>query len=143
MAILDMPYLYTCTHHSHCYSMVYIHVGVYGSVPQVVVDQVDDIIAKLHAHSSDELDSLKQVADNAQKQYVRSRGQPSPESVKRAKQLPQNIPLHPLFQKLCSEHELQATSLLDSLKSYKPTQTILEIHSMTKSIGKQVMKKKR
>ena len=111
-------------------------------MPQVVVDQVDDIVQKLHDHSS-ELDSLKQVADNAQKQYVRSRGQPSPESVKRGKQLPQNIPMHPVFQSLCSEHELQATNLLDSLKVYKPTQTILEIHSTTKSVGKQVMKRKR
>ena len=95
--------------------------GVYGSVPQIIVDQEDDILQKFHARSS-ELDSLKQVADNAQKQYVRSRGQPSPESVKRAKQLPENILMHPIFQQLCSERELETTHLLDSLKSYKPTQ---------------------
>ena len=90
----------------------------------MIVDQEDDIVQKLHGRCS-ELDSLKQVADNAQKQYVRSRGQPSPESIKRAKQLPQNIPLHPIFQQLCSEHELETTHLLDSLKSYKPTQVLM------------------
>lgn len=95
--------------------------GVYGSVPQVIVDEEDDIVQKLHARSS-ELDSLKQVADNAQKQYVRSRGQSSPESVKRAKQLPQSVPMHPIFQQFCSEHELETTHLLDCLKTYKPSQ---------------------
>ena len=64
------------------------------------------------------------MAENAQKQYVRSRGQPSPESVKRAKQLPQNIPMHPIFQRLCSEVELKTTHMLDGLKSYKPTQVL-------------------
>ena len=97
--------------------------GVYGSVPQVIVDEEDDIVQKLHAHSS-ELDSLKQVADNAQKQYTRSRGQPSPESVKRAKQLPQSIPMHPIFQQVCSKCELETTHLLDSLKTYKPLQVL-------------------
>lgn len=95
--------------------------GVYGSVPQVIIDEQDDIIQKFHDRLS-ELDSLQQVAVNAQKQYVRSRGQPSPESIKRAKQLPQNVPMHPLFRSLCSQRELETTQLLDSLKSYKPAQ---------------------
>lgn len=104
------------------YPLLY-NIGVYGSVPQVVVDQEDDIVQRLHASSS-ELDSLKQVADNAQKQYIKSRGQPSPESVKRAKQLPQNVPMHPIFQQLCSKLELEATHLLDGLKTYKPSQVM-------------------
>ena len=39
------------------------------------------------------------VSENAQKQYVKSRSQPAPESVKRAKELPAVIPLHPIFGK--------------------------------------------
>ena len=110
---------------THCTVLQFLlyYLGMFGSVPQVIVDDEDDIIQKLHAHSS-ELDSLKQVADNAQKQYVRSRGQPSPESVKRAKQLPQNVPMHPIFQHVCTEHELETTHLLDSLKVYKPSQVL-------------------
>ena len=112
----------------HFYNIIYTNSGVYGSVPQVIVDEEDDIVQKLHARSS-ELDSLKQVADNAQKQYVRSRGQSSPESIKRAKQLPQSIPMHPIFQQFCSERELETTHLLDSLKTYKPSQvTQVKMH---------------
>ena len=40
---------------------------------------------------------LKKVSENAQKQYVKSRPQPSPESVKRSKELPFPLPSHPLF----------------------------------------------
>ncbi len=54
-----------------------------------------------HSHSNDLIPipqvSLKQVAVNGMKQYVRSRNQPAPESVKRAKQLPYPLPTHPLF----------------------------------------------
>ena len=114
----------SCRHFCDFLKLISLDSGVYGSVPQVIVDQVDDVIRKLHGQSS-ELDSLKQVADNAQKQYVRSRGQPSPESIKRAKHLPQNVSMHPIFQRLCSEVELKATHVLDSLKSYKPTQVYI------------------
>lgn len=45
-----------------------------------------------------ELRSLRRVADNAHKQYLRSRPGPSPESIKRAKDLDvSQLGIHPLF----------------------------------------------
>lgn len=68
-----------------------------GRVPQTVVDDEDSgLRAALEA--SLELRSLGRVADNAQQQYVRSRPAPSPESIKRAKELDlAGLSLHPLF----------------------------------------------
>lgn len=45
-----------------------------------------------------ELQSLRRVADNAQKQYLRSRPGPSPESIKRVKEMDlSQLGIHPLF----------------------------------------------
>ena len=41
-------------------------------------------------------EALRRVVDNSMKQYVRSRPAPSPDSVRRAKEL-QPPPVHPLF----------------------------------------------
>ena len=95
--------------------------GVYGSFPQHLLDQGDELIQRLHASSPD-LSDLKKVSENAQKQYVRSRGQPAPESVKRAKRLPECIPLHPMFEGLCSSGEVAQCQLLSTIRQYKPSQ---------------------
>ena len=97
--------------------------GVYGSVPQSVIEQEEEVIQKLHSSSS-ELDALKKVSMNAQKQYIRSRNQPAPESVKRAKDLPQVVQLHPMFEELCSTEELQRSRLMDTLKSFRPAKVL-------------------
>lgn len=99
-----------------------MHSGVYGSVPQSIVDSEEDALQKFHSSSALELDDLQKVAKNAQKQYIRSRSQPSPESVKRAKELPLVLPIHQMFEKLCSQVEVDKSHLLDSLKSYRPSQ---------------------
>lgn len=145
--------------------------GVYGSVPQSAIEQEDDVIQRLHSNSS-ELDALKKVSTNAQKQYIRSRNQPAPESIKRAKNLPQIIQLHPMFKDLCSSQEVERSRLMDTLKTFRPEkvriaassslcpgkmhsnldllftdrliiQTIFEVHSTAKSDSKQVMRTKR
>lgn len=93
--------------------------GVYGSVPQALIEEQADIIQKLHSTSS-ELDALKKVSTNAQKQYIKSRSQPAPESVKRAKDLPQVLQLHPVFSELCSSEEMERTKMVDTLKTFRP-----------------------
>lgn len=71
--------------------------GVLGRVPQSVVDD-EDCGLRNTLEASLELRSLGRVADNAQQQYVRSRPAPSPESIKRAKELDvAGLGLHPLF----------------------------------------------
>ncbi len=94
---------------------------MYGLFPQHLLDLGDELIQRLHASSPD-LSDLKKVSENAHKQYVRSRGQPAPESVKRAKKLPESVPLHPMFESLCSSGEVAQCQLLSSIKQYKPSQ---------------------
>lgn len=71
--------------------------GVLGRVPQSVVDDEEGGLRSALSASL-ELRGLGRVADNAQQQYVRSRPAPSPESIKRAKELDvAGLGLHPLF----------------------------------------------
>lgn len=76
--------------------------GVLGRVPQGVVDD-EDCGLRTSLETSLELRGLGRVADNAQQQYVRSRPAPSPESIRRAKELDlSGLGLHPLFsESLC------------------------------------------
>ena len=95
--------------------------GVYGSIPQGILDDGNDFIKRLLS-SNQEVAAMKRVSENAQKQYVRSRNQPAPESVKRAKQLPEPLPLHPLFLSSSCSEAVQQHQVLDSLRHYKPSQ---------------------
>ncbi|NIG59283.1 ATP-dependent RNA helicase DDX54 [Pontoporia blainvillei] len=120
-----------------------------------------------------ELRGLCRVADNAQQQYVRSRPAPSPESIKRAKELDLlGLGLHPLFseslrqagggwrQALWSplrlhaslhtptgscfqEEELQQLRLVDSIRNYRSRATIFEINASSRDLSSQVMRAKR
>ncbi|KAL6035455.1 hypothetical protein STEG23_005657, partial [Scotinomys teguina] len=93
--------------------------GVLGRVPQSVVDDEDSGL-QTALEASLELRGLHRVADNAQQQYVRSRPAPSPESIKRAKELDlAGLGLHPLFSSRFEEGELQRLRLVDSIKNYR------------------------
>lgn len=121
--------------------------GVLGRVPQSVVDDEDSGL-QTTLEASLELRGLHRVADNAQQQYVRSRPAPSPESIKRAKELDlAGLGLHPLFSEIpqggvgegglapenlpwphtlshpsgsrFEEGELQRLRLVDSIKNYR------------------------
>lgn len=71
--------------------------GVLGRVPQSLVDD-EECLLLTDQQGSLELRSLRRVADNAHKQYLRSRPGPSPESIKRAKDLDvSQLGMHPLF----------------------------------------------
>ncbi|XP_030794622.1 ATP-dependent RNA helicase DDX54 isoform X4 [Rhinopithecus roxellana] len=93
--------------------------GMLGRVPQSVVDEEDSGLQST-LEASLELRGLARVADNAQQQYVRSRPAPSPESIKRAKELDLvGLGLHPLFSSRFEEEELQRLRLVDSIKNYR------------------------
>lgn len=79
--------------------------GVLGRVPQSLVDDEECLLLTDHEGSL-ELRSLRRVADNAHKQYLRSRPGPSPESIKRAKDLDvSQLGIHPLFSECLGDTE--------------------------------------
>ncbi|CAK6440378.1 unnamed protein product [Pipistrellus nathusii] len=117
--------------------------GVLGRVPQSVVDD-EDCGLRSSLEASLELRGLGRVADNAQQQYVRSRPAPSPESIKRAKELDlAGLGLHPLFSSRFQEEELQRLRLVDSIKQYRSRATIFEINASSRDLSSQVMRAKR
>ncbi len=95
--------------------------GTLGAIPQSILDDGEDVVSHALTTSPD-LADLKRVSENAQKQYVRSRNQPAPESIKRAKQLPVPLPLHPMFTSDSHSTVVHQHQVMDSLRHYKPTQ---------------------
>ncbi|NXE18380.1 DDX54 helicase, partial [Ardeotis kori] len=144
--------------------------GVLGRVPQSLVDDEECLLLTDHEGSL-ELRSLRRVADNAHKQYLRSRPGPSPESIKRAKDLDvSQLGIHPLFSEwdagegtpsphqgadLCpspcplspgarfEDTELERLKFVDSIKTYKSKATIFEINATSRTLASTVMRSKR
>ncbi|NWS14524.1 DDX54 helicase, partial [Pachyramphus minor] len=117
--------------------------GVLGRVPQSLVDDEESLLLTDHEGSL-ELRSLRRVADNAQKQYLRSRPGPSPESIKRAKDLDvSQLGMHPLFSDRFEDSELERLKFVDSIKTYKSKATIFEINATSRTPASTVMRSKR
>ncbi|NWV01245.1 DDX54 helicase, partial [Upupa epops] len=117
--------------------------GVLGRVPQTLVDDEECLLLTDHEGSL-ELSSLRRVADNAHKQYLRSRPGPSPESIKRAKDLDVSLlGIHPLFSARFEDTELERLKFVDSIKSYKSKATIFEINATSRTLASTVMRSKR
>ncbi|XP_077016011.1 ATP-dependent RNA helicase DDX54 [Tamandua tetradactyla] len=117
--------------------------GMLGRVPQGVLDDEDGGLRSA-LEASLELRGLGRVAHNAQQQYVRSRPAPSPESIRRAKELDlAGLGLHPLFTLRFKEDELQQLRLVDSIKNYRSRATVFEINASSRDLSSQVMRAKR
>ncbi|XP_061226548.1 ATP-dependent RNA helicase DDX54 [Neopsephotus bourkii] len=117
--------------------------GVLGRVPQSLVDDEECLLLTDH-EASLELRSLRRVADNAHKQYLRSRPGPSPESIKRAKDMDvSQLGIHPLFSARFEDTELERLKFVDSIKSYKSKATIFEINATSRTLASTVMRSKR
>ncbi|XP_065549227.1 ATP-dependent RNA helicase DDX54 isoform X2 [Lathamus discolor] len=117
--------------------------GVLGRVPQSLVDDEECLLLTDHEGSL-ELRSLRRVADNAHKQYLRSRPGPSPESIKRAKDMDvSQLGIHPLFSARFEDTELERLKFVDSIKSYKSKATIFEINATSRTLASTVMRSKR
>lgn len=70
---------------------------MFGRVPQSIIDDEESLLQTDHERSL-ELQNLRRVSDNAQKQYLKSRPAPSPESIKRVKEMDFSLlGIHPLF----------------------------------------------
>ncbi|XP_053381877.1 ATP-dependent RNA helicase DDX54-like [Mercenaria mercenaria] len=119
--------------------------GLYGTVPQTIIDDLAETIFAWHEESYD-IKAMVKVCSNAYGHYIRSRPAPAPESVKRVKEmekLGQHIGTHPMFGLEEDTSEAERLKLLNALKSYKSNTTIFEVNSTAKNSSFSVMKKKR
>ncbi|XP_026988774.1 ATP-dependent RNA helicase DDX54 [Tachysurus fulvidraco] len=117
--------------------------GVLGRVPQSILDDEDSHVLAAHEKGLD-LQNLKRISENAYKQYLKSRPNPSPESIKRVKNTDlSSIAVHPLLGSGLEEMELERLQMVDSIKAYKSKSTIFEINSNNKTSASEVMRTKR
>ncbi|XP_063769378.1 ATP-dependent RNA helicase DDX54 [Pseudophryne corroboree] len=117
--------------------------GVLGRVPQSLIDDEDALLITDRERSL-ELQNLHQVAENAYKQYCKSRPAPAPESIKRVRDTNYNLlGVHPLFWFRLGGEEMQRLKFVDSIKSYKSKATIFEINATNKTPASEVMRAKR
>lgn len=71
--------------------------GVFGRVPQSILDDESSHLITTHENSLD-LQNLHRVSENAYKQYLKSRPNPSTESIRRVKSTdPSSMAVHPLL----------------------------------------------
>uniref|UniRef100_A0A3P8WEB3 RNA helicase n=1 Tax=Cynoglossus semilaevis TaxID=244447 RepID=A0A3P8WEB3_CYNSE len=117
--------------------------GVFGRVPQSVLDDEGSHLVTLHENSLDLL-NLQRVSENAYKQYLKSRPNPSPESIRRVKNTDlSTMAVHPLLGSALDQVELQHLQIVDAIKGYKAKSTIFEINSTSKTQASEVMRTKR
>ncbi|KAM7368968.1 hypothetical protein PAMP_013268 [Pampus punctatissimus] len=117
--------------------------GVFGRVPQSILDDESSNLITSHNNSLD-LQNLHRVSENAYKQYIKSRPNPSPESIRRVKNTDMSImAVHPLLGSGLEKMELDRLHIVDAIKSYKSKSTIFEINSNSKTQASEVMRAKR
>ncbi|XP_040915562.1 ATP-dependent RNA helicase DDX54 [Toxotes jaculatrix] len=117
--------------------------GVFGRVPQSILDDEGSHLVTAHEKSLD-LQNLHRVSENAYKQYLKSRPNPSTESIRRVKNTDlSNMAVHPLLGSGLEKMELERLQIVDAIKSYKSKSTIFEINSNSKTPASEVMRAKR
>uniref|UniRef100_A0A669BKL9 ATP-dependent RNA helicase DDX54 n=1 Tax=Oreochromis niloticus TaxID=8128 RepID=A0A669BKL9_ORENI len=117
--------------------------GVFGRVPQRILDDESAHLITSHENSLD-LQNLLRVSENAYKQYLKSRPNPSPESIRRVKNIDlSSMGVHPVLGCGLEKMELECLQIVDAIKSYKSKATIFEINSSSKTPASEVMRAKR
>lgn len=117
--------------------------GLFGRVPQNILDDESAHLITTHENSL-ELQNLHRVSENAYKQYLKSRPNPSPESVRRVKGMDVScMAVHPLLGSGLEKMELERLHFIDAIKGYKSKSTIFEINSNSKTSASEVMRAKR
>ncbi|XP_073805856.1 ATP-dependent RNA helicase DDX54 isoform X1 [Danio rerio] len=117
--------------------------GVFGRVPQSVLDDEECQLITAHQNSLD-LQNLRRVSENAYKQYLKSRPVPSAESIKRSRNTQlTDMAVHPLLGCGLEKMELDRLLMVDTIKGYKAKSTIFEINSSNKTSASEVMRAKR
>merc|ERR1719187_1777103 len=104
-----------------------------GVVPQAVNDDYSDQLHHWH-QTSVELSNCLKVAENAYKQYLKSRSGASVESVKRAKEMKKiSVGVHPVMVLDSSKIEVERMNILEQMKKFRPRSTIFEIGNTAKN----------
>uniref|UniRef100_A0A8C6P992 RNA helicase n=1 Tax=Nothobranchius furzeri TaxID=105023 RepID=A0A8C6P992_NOTFU len=117
--------------------------GVFGRVPQSILDDESSHLIVAHEKSL-ELQNLHHVSENAYKQYLKSRPNPSTESIRRVKNTDvSTMMVHPLLGSGLEKMELERLQIVDAIKGYRSKSTIFEINSSSKTPASEVMRKKR
>ncbi|KAK1884282.1 ATP-dependent RNA helicase DDX54 [Dissostichus eleginoides] len=117
--------------------------GVFGRVPQSLLDDESSHLVTAHENSLD-LQNMLHVSENAYKQYLKSRPSPSPESFRRVKNTDlSSMAVHPLLGSGLEKMELERLQIVDAIKGYKSKATIFEINANNKTQAGGVMRAKR
>ncbi|XP_058472790.1 ATP-dependent RNA helicase DDX54 [Solea solea] len=117
--------------------------GVFGRVPQTILDDEGSHLIAAHENLQD-LENLHRISENAYKQYLKSRPNPSPESIRRVKNTDlSGMAVHPLLGSGLEKMALEHLQLVDAIKGYKSKSTIFEINSNSKTQASGVMRAKR
>lgn len=117
--------------------------GVFGRVPQSILDDEGSHLITAHENSQD-LQNLHRVSENAYKQYLKSRPNPSSESIRRVKTTDMaSMAVHPLLGSGLEKMELDRLQIVDAIKGYRSKSTIFEINSTCKTQAGEVMRAKR
>ncbi|XP_077399164.1 ATP-dependent RNA helicase DDX54 isoform X1 [Vanacampus margaritifer] len=117
--------------------------GVFGRVPQSILDDEAANLITAHDNSLD-LQNLHRISENAYKQYLKSRPNPSAESIRRVKNMDLAcMAVHPLLGSGLEKTELERLQIVDAIKGYKSKSTIFEINSSSKTSASEVMRAKR
>ncbi|XP_027138032.1 ATP-dependent RNA helicase DDX54 isoform X1 [Larimichthys crocea] len=134
---LGRPVQFATPEHTH-----YVE-GVFGRVPQSILDDESSHLITAHENSQD-LQNMHRISENAYKQYLKSRPNPSPESIRRVKSTDvSGMAVHPLLGLGLEKMELERLQIVDAIKGYKSKSTIFEINSSSKTQASEVMRTKR
>ncbi|XP_054614026.1 ATP-dependent RNA helicase DDX54 [Dunckerocampus dactyliophorus] len=117
--------------------------GVFGRVPQSILDDEGGNLITTHSNLMD-LQNLHRISENAYKQYLKSRPNPSAESIRRVKNMDLScMAVHPLLGSGLEKTEFERLQIVDAIKGYKSKATIFEINSSCKTPASEVMRAKR
>ncbi|MCO5554546.1 hypothetical protein L7F22_008076 [Adiantum nelumboides] len=97
---------------------------VYGRLPQSILDSTSEKLRSL-VEGNMELLALQSSCAKAFGLYAKTKPSPSLELARRAKRLPKEG-LHPLFRENVANEEAAALAFTESLKKFRPKQTVLE-----------------
>uniref|UniRef100_A0A7E4VM66 RNA helicase n=1 Tax=Panagrellus redivivus TaxID=6233 RepID=A0A7E4VM66_PANRE len=116
---------------------------LFGTFPEDLVHLETEFLRQVH-ETSMEVSDLAHKSDNAMKKYIRTRQQPSAESVRRAKKDYKHIECAPHPALDAKSLSMSASyDILQGIKNYRPNATIFEMNHNSKLTAATIMKGKR
>ncbi|KAK5582119.1 hypothetical protein RB653_003702 [Dictyostelium firmibasis] len=113
----------------------------YGTIPQTIIDRETEFV-NIQRKECVELLSLTKTIYNAHKKYLSTRPGASHESNKRAKAMDKSR-YHPMLNDQLNSNDQIRNDFIQSLKSFRPPQTVLELDARKNNVQVSIMKDKR